>query len=78
MLFRSRGESNRLHELGFTVMLWMCPFISPDSAVFRELSGRGYLVRNADGKVAIREWWNGHSAILDLTNAGAVEWSKGS
>ncbi|MDQ8736432.1 glycoside hydrolase family 31 protein [Paenibacillus sp. LHD-38] len=69
-----RRMVERLHELGFKVMLWTCPFVSPDSAVFRELSRLGYLIKNEDGTVAIREWWNGFSALLDLTNLAANEW----
>lgn len=63
-----------LHQLGFKVMLWTCPFLSPDSVEFRALRDAGGLVRNADGTVAVREWWNGHSAVLDMTNPNDVEW----
>lgn len=65
---------NRLHELGFQVMLWVCPFISPDGEVFRFLRKQRYLLRNADGNPVIREWWNGFSGILDVTNSEAVKW----
>src|SRR5690606_21059704 len=54
----------KLHDLGFKVMLWTCPFVSPDSATYRELRARDLLVKNSDGSPAIREWWNGYSAIL--------------
>ncbi|MEE2569940.1 glycoside hydrolase family 31 protein [Pseudarthrobacter sp. J64] len=63
-----------LHDLGCSVMLWLVPFISPDSAAFRELEGRGLLIRSADGQTAIRRWWNGFSALLDLTHPEAVHW----
>ncbi|MGL4738435.1 MAG: glycoside hydrolase family 31 protein [Cellulosilyticaceae bacterium] len=63
-----------LHEMGFKVMLWTCPFVSPDSLEFRQLKAKGYLVKNQDGSVAIKEWWNGHSAVLDLTHPEAVAW----
>jgi alpha-glucosidase (family GH31 glycosyl hydrolase) len=65
---------DRLHELGFRVMLWVCPFISPDGAVFRYLSKQGYLLHGADGKPVVRQWWNGFSAVLDGTNSEAVQW----
>ncbi len=68
------GMMRTLHDMGFEVMLWMCPFISPDSAEFRELSAKNMLVRNADGSAAIRNWWNGFSAILDLSNPGTAAW----
>lgn len=63
-----------LHILGFKVMLWTCPFITPDTIIFRELKSKGYLVKNQEGNVAIKEWWNGYSAVLDLTNPEAVAW----
>jgi alpha-glucosidase (family GH31 glycosyl hydrolase) len=31
----------RLHALGFTVMLWLVPFVSPDSATFRFFPDKG-------------------------------------
>ena len=65
---------DELHALGFEVMLWICPFISPDSAEFRELNRKKCLVRGADGETAIRRWWNGFSAVLDLTNPDAEQW----
>lgn len=64
----------KLHDLGFKVMLWTCPFVSPDSATYRELRAKDLLVKNHDGSPAIREWWNGYSAILDLTNEQAIAW----
>lgn len=67
----------RLHELGFKVMLWVCPFVSPDSQTFREIEPLGYLLKDAAGNTAIRRWWNGVSAILDCTNEKAVDWLHG-
>lgn len=63
-----------LHDLGFKVMLWTCPFVSPDSIEFRELEKKEYLVRNTHGDVSIKKWWNGYSAVLDITNPEAVKW----
>ncbi|MFT4297376.1 MAG: glycoside hydrolase family 31 protein [Micropruina sp.] len=64
----------RLHRLGFQVMVWLVPFLSPDGDPFRELRKAGHLLRGADGEVLIREWWNGFSGLLDLTDPGAVAW----
>ncbi|XHR28116.1 MAG: glycoside hydrolase family 31 protein [Chthoniobacteraceae bacterium] len=64
----------QLHKLGFKVMLWVVPFIVPDSRVFRELRGGGVLVKEPNGKPAIREWWNGYSAVVDLTGSEGAEW----
>lgn len=65
---------NKLHSMGFKVMLWTCPFISPDSEAFRYLQKNDYLIKDKNGNIAIREWWNGYSAVLDFTNEGAVKW----
>jgi alpha-glucosidase (family GH31 glycosyl hydrolase) len=64
-----------LHDLGFKVMLWVCPFISADSPAFRELRAKNLLIKNkADHNPAMIEWWNGYSALLDLTDPAAVDW----
>ena len=69
-----KGMVEKLHKLGFKVMLWTCPFITADSIEFRELRDKCFLVMNKDGKPSIKEWWDGFSAVLDFTNPGAVEW----
>lgn len=64
----------RLKELGFQVMLWLCPFVTPDSVKYREARDQGLLVTNPDGSSFITHWWNGHSAVLDMTNPKTVAW----
>ncbi|MDD7888234.1 glycoside hydrolase family 31 protein [Flavivirga sp. 57AJ16] len=69
---------NELHGLGFKVMLWVCPFVSPDSDVYRDLEKKGYFIKTEKGDLPlIVRWWNGASAVLDFTNPGAVEWFDG-
>lgn len=63
-----------LHAMGFQVMLWVCPFVSPDSLTFRKLQRTGVLLKDREGRTAIRKWWNGCSAVLDCTNPEAVKW----
>ncbi len=65
---------DKLHKMGFKVMLWVTPNISPDSNAFRELKELDYLTKNAENKIAVREWWNGYSCVLDLTNPKANKW----
>lgn len=67
----------QLHEWGCSVMLWVVPFVSPDSATFRLLESRGLLIRDNAGDPVVRRWWNGLSAMLDLTDPGAVAWLHG-
>lgn len=64
----------KLHEMGFQVMLWVIPVVSPDSCVFRKLKNEDLLLKNKDGSIAIREWWNGYSAVLDISNPKGREW----
>ena len=66
--------TRQLHEWGCSLMLWLVPFVSPDSATFRELESRGLLLRDRTGDTAIRRWWNGFSAVLDLSNPDAIDW----
>lgn len=65
---------DRLHEMGFGIMLWICPFVTPDTESFRDACDRDILMKNADGEVYICRWWNGWSAVLDMTNPAAEEW----
>lgn len=69
-----RAMTDELHALGFKVMLWVVPLISPDSNTFRELRNTDILLRDKDGEIAVRKWWNGYSAVLDLSCKNAVEW----
>lgn len=66
-----------LHHMGFKVMVWICPFISPDCDIYRQLRDDGLLIRDkSTGEPAMIRWWNGVSALLDLTHPGAVKWIK--
>ncbi|HXO74528.1 MAG TPA: glycoside hydrolase family 31 protein, partial [Puia sp.] len=100
----ARDMIRQLHQMGFKVMVWVSPFISPDNEVFRAAdSQRVVLYKGAGGwkggdggegakaaiggegakgagawgdakEPAIIHWWNGYSAVLDLTNPAAVGW----
>jgi alpha-glucosidase (family GH31 glycosyl hydrolase) len=65
-----------LHSDGFKVMLWVCPFVSPDCDVYRDLAKKGLLVKDKSGDPAIVRWWNGASALLDLANPKAADWFR--
>lgn len=67
---------NQLHEMGFKVMMWVCPFVSPDCDVYRELEKKGAFLKDKSGRPAMVRWWNGVSAELDFTNPEAVKWFK--
>jgi alpha-glucosidase (family GH31 glycosyl hydrolase) len=80
-----RRMMDKLHAMGFKVMVWICPFVSPDSKEFRYLAKEGMLLldpqetgdilwANTQNKVAIIRWWNGASACLDLSNPKTQKW----
>ena len=69
-----KAMMDELHALGFKVMVWICPFVSPDSPEFRELEAKGYLIKNPEGGTAVLNWWNGYSACYDLTNPEAADY----
>lgn len=69
-----KGMIEKLHAQGFKIMLWVCPFVSPDSPEFRELQRKGYLIKSKKtNRAAIIPWWNGYSACYDMSNPEAVE-----
>lgn len=69
---------NELHSLGFIVMLWIVPFICTNGPRYvRSLHpyvgtdpemAKHIYKRTENGDVAVMKWWNGTSAILDMTN----------
>jgi len=70
-----KGMVKRLHSQGFKIMLWICPFVSPDSPEYRELARKGYLLKaKGTNRPAILNWWNGYSACYDLTNPEAFDY----
>jgi alpha-glucosidase (family GH31 glycosyl hydrolase) len=82
-----KGMMQKLHSMGFKVMLWVCPFVSADSEVFRALQKQRLLILDKDktqevlwadtkNKAAIMRWWNGASACIDLSNPKAQKWFK--
>ena len=82
-----KGMIRHLHEGGLKVMMWICPFVTADTETFRYLAAEGLLHldpaltqeilwANTRNKAAIIRWWNGASALLDLSNPRAVAWME--
>ena len=65
-----------LHQMGFKVMMWICPFVSPDCDVYRMLESKKMLLSDSTGQTAIVRWWNGASGLLDLSNPQTTQWFK--
>ncbi len=68
---------DKLHSMGFYVMLWVTPFVTPVGPEYQRSihpyigtdpeSAEKLFRKNEDGEIAIMKWWNGVAAILDLT-----------
>ena len=79
---------DELHALGFTVMLWVVPYVTADGLAFlghyepyvSELMHKEYkprLVRDANGEICLLHWWNGFSAVLNMTDENDREYLDG-
>jgi len=63
-----------LHQQGFEVMLWVCPFVNTNCDFYPELAQKNLFLKNQSGGIALIKWWNGTSALLDFANPAAVDW----
>lgn len=65
-----KGMIDKLHEMGFKVMLWVVPYVCADGESFirKILAGEDVFMRTESGEVAIIKWWNGFSAILNVSH----------
>jgi len=72
-----KAMTDELNELGFRVMVWVVPFVTPDTLLYRQLRDKGMLIQEKSGDPAIRSWWNGYGALLDMTNPETVAWLRG-
>ena len=80
-----KGMCDKLHKMGFKVLLWIVPFVSLDSQPYRDLTNHGrshtpgkegFVVDAKTGEPAHVRWWNGHSALLDLTSPVGDRWLR--
>lgn len=83
-----KGMCDKLHAMGFKVMLWVCPWVSMDSPAYREITtgrkglelepseDKGGFCLDRDGTPAACTWWNGKSALLDFTHPNARKWFR--
>ncbi len=69
-----RGMSDKLHEMGFKLILWMSPFITADTVRYHDARQKGLLLEKTDGEPDFHRWWNGYSALLDLSDPKAARW----
>ena len=80
---------DKLHDMGFKVLLWMCPYVSLDSPAyrllefgrspdtFRRLPTGGFMLEAGNDRAAAVKWWNGRSALVDLSHPNGYKWFTG-
>jgi alpha-D-xyloside xylohydrolase len=71
------GMLRRLKSKGLRVCVWINPYISQLSKLFREGADNGYFLKSPDGRVYQRDAWQPGMALVDFTNPQAVEWYCG-
>lgn len=72
-----KGMLRALKENGFKICLWINPYVTIKTDMFKEGSERGYFVKKRDGSVYTTDLWHGllsYCAFLDFTNPEAVKW----
>lgn len=72
----ARAMINRLHDLGFKVMVWLTPYVTIGSSAAKQLELNGGLLRGDDGELVKATWFDGVSYALDLSTPIANEWIK--
>ena len=68
-----KATIDKLKKMGFFVSLWITPYVSEDTPVYRELSEQNLLIKSG-GKPYIAHWWKESSACIDFTNPKAKAW----
>lgn len=70
----AKAMIKELHDLGFVVMLWLCPYVTMSGREFvfnwmklRDSEERFLRIGNQWNDIAVIHWWNGYSAVLDFT-----------
>lgn len=78
-----KGMSDKLHAMGYKLMLWMAPFVTLDSMPYRYLRDNGGVLVDARLERAGKgfqgypvRWWDGMSAVWDPTSPTGSKWMR--
>ncbi len=68
------GLIKKIHDRGIKVCVWLNPYISQKSRLFKEARDQGYLIKRPDGNPWQWDRWQAGNAFVDFTNPNAVKW----
>lgn len=71
------GMLQRIHDRGLKVCVWINPYISQKSPLFKIGKENGYFIKQGDENVWQWDLWQPGNAFVDFTNPAAVEWYQG-
>lgn len=66
----------RFEKKGVKFLGYINPYLAVEGSLFQEASGRGYLVKNKDGKDYLLDFGEFYAGTVDLTNPAAFAWYK--
>ena len=76
-----KGMSDRLHAMGYKLMLWFAPFVTMDSMPYRLLRDNNGILKDARLRPYSKgyqgmpvQWWDGYSAVWDPTSPYGRQW----
>lgn len=72
-----RDMIQKLKEMNYKLCLWMNPYVTVKSNMFRDGDEKGYFIKDMDGNTYKADLWHGllsYCAVLDVTNPEAVGW----
>ncbi len=74
-----RAMSDRIHQMGFDMGLWITLWINLDSTNYQYAVDHGYLLMSKEdaSKPCTVTWWNGTAGIVDVANPAAKAWYEG-
>lgn len=70
----------KLKEMDYKLCLWMNPYVTVKSQMYREGDEKGYFIKDINGNTYKADLWHGllsFCAVLDVTNPSAVSWYQG-
>lgn len=70
----------RLHDTGYKLCLWICPYVPREGRLYEEGIAAGYFVRDTAGRLIVNQgpmnFWSREFVYVDFTNPSAAQWYR--